>query len=113
MDDTSVQVIDISPDEIIIEVSGEVDYTAHAEFDLYQEDSIDKDYMKVGKTSQSLDKTEPVQVIITLDRNDSNEVSNLDIFDMEFSSLMQDIYFGDLEPDWIHEPDPSELDYVD
>lgn len=101
----SMRVVEISDDDVVIEASGLVSYTVHAFFDLYQRDSIDRDYFKIGQAKIQSREDEYVEVMLSFLKDSMNDRDSLEIMAMDFSPIMNDLYYSDLEPDW--EPEPE------
>jgi len=93
-------VIDIDDDAISVELKGEVTYTVNASFSLYVRDSIDKDYLPVGSSSSEFQQTEPIEIIVQFIGDVAGDLKGLDIEDVEFSEILDDIDVGCIEPDW-------------
>jgi len=111
--DDCYKILDMDADDVVIEVYGTVKYIVHATFELYKYDSIDRDYVKMGTSSIKSPEGEEISVIITFSKGVFNLLQDLDIVDMEFPSVMDDLRYEDLEPDWMRGLDISDLDYED
>ena len=86
---------------IVVQSKMKVSATANCDFNLFVHDSIDKDYVSIGQSSKEVSFEYDTDVLISFigDFENTSDITDIDIDDIEFLSSPKDINFGYLELD--------------
>lgn len=81
-------------------VYASVDITGYFSFEKF--DSIDRDYMSMGSGSATLTEDVEIEVLVTFGGQIPNQA---EIDEIEVLAKREHISFGEIEPDWMNDPD--------
>lgn len=84
---------------VVVQSKMKVSATANCDFNLFVHDSIDKDYVSIGQSSKEVSFEYDTDVLISFigDFENTSDITDIDIDDIEFLSSPKDINFGYLE----------------
>lgn len=96
----SLKLIEAEDDSMVVVQSRiKIDATAYCDFNLFVHDSIDKDYVNLGRSSKQVSFEYDTDILISFIGNFENtsEITEIDIDDVEFLSSPREIDFGYLD----------------
>ena len=98
--DTPIKIIRINSDEIILSLTIKIFCNVSASFDFSVEDSIDKDYVSVGSTSETVSTDFITEAILTISGDFSAGVEGLNVDSVELQGFLSSVDFGYIEPSY-------------
>lgn len=87
--------------EAVIKVSGLATVSVDVHFHFEKWDGIDREYMEMGSTKLSREEQVEFEALVTV----AIGADGLSIDDVEMLPIRHKMYFAELEPDWMSEPD--------
>ncbi|MEG1420588.1 PIN domain-containing protein [Citrobacter sp.] len=99
----SVNVIDVNDDYATFEIKATVTYSAECEFNFYHYDSIDKDNVYLAGITESTEVDDTTSIIFTIYNGVDKDYDDMDVEEVELTSVIKYIDFGSIEPHY--EPD--------
>jgi hypothetical protein len=104
-DGAALEPVEYGDDFLVARVTAVVEAEITAEFSFKHWDGIDKEYMSMGSGTATTRKGFDVDVLVTFQ---GELPDNVDIDDVEVIEKRERAYFGDIEPDWMSNPDANE-----
>jgi hypothetical protein len=92
--------------QAVIKVSGTASLQIDAHFSFEKFDSIDRDYVAMGSATISDDVEIKFEALVTV----QIDADGLTLDGVELLPVTHDMYFNDIEPDWMSDPDNYETD---
>ncbi|KHT42619.1 DUF4935 domain-containing protein [Pectobacterium brasiliense] len=99
---TNFKIIEAGDDYLIVETLLNVELDIEGVFSLYHYDSFDKDYIRAGSVTSTINDSYDLSVLLTL-AGDFSDFSEIEINSLEVVSNLGTVHFGFLEP--YYEPD--------
>lgn len=84
----------------VIKVSGVANLNVDVHFSFEKFDSIDRDYVSMGSATISKDIEIEFEALVTV----QIDADGLNLDDVELLPVTHDMYFNDIEPDWMSDP---------
>ncbi|MBN3207506.1 DUF4935 domain-containing protein [Pectobacterium brasiliense] len=98
--DTPIKIIRINSDEIILSLTIKIFCNVSASFDFSVEDSIDKDYVSMGSTRETVSTDFITEAILTISGDFSAGVEGLNVDSVELQGFLSSVDFGYIEPSY-------------
>lgn len=92
--------------QAVIKVSGVASLQIDVHFSFKKFDSIDRDYVGMGSATIPEDVEIEFEVLVTVQIDEGG----LTVDGVELLPVTHDIYFNDIEPDWMSDPDNYDTD---
>lgn len=107
-----IDLIRIEDDEITLSINVEIQCSVTANFSFYIEDSLDRDMVSLGNSSETTSETFNTVLLVSLSGDFSESLDNIELINVEMQGTIDSADFGDIEP--YYEPDIDEgFDYYE
>ncbi|WP_186142532.1 PIN domain-containing protein [Burkholderia gladioli] len=97
---TTLDTVSHSDGQAVIRVCGTAIISVNVSFSFQKWDGIDREYMDMGSTKLSETAEVEFAALVTVDTDEG-----LAIDDVEILGATHGLYFNDIEPDWMSDPD--------
>lgn len=95
-----VRLIQVEDETIVIQLRVVIYAEAKCSFWLSVRDSIDRDYVRIGRTTAATDIALDPEILVTLTGDFEHEPQKMEIDDIEVVATPISVDFGEIEPDW-------------
>lgn len=92
--------IRVEPELLVIQLNAYVSCNIHASFNYSVWDSIDREYLKMGSSGNSIEEEYLTEVLVTLSGVFSDRLQSVNVENVEVIDTPSYIDFGEIEPDW-------------
>ena len=95
-----INVVSIKEKTVVLQVNADVTCEIAASFDFSAWDSIDREYVRIGSSTCTVEETYNTDILISLTGDFGKRVEELEIKKIEILEVIDHANFDEVEPDW-------------